>query len=48
MNSESTYVNGRKNGISRYWYVNGQLKSECTYDNGDNETGISRHWYENG
>ena len=44
---EVTYVNGIKNGISRWWYGNSQLQMEANYKNGW-PTGIISMWHPNG
>ena len=40
-------VNGKREGIHRYWYENDQLKFERNYKNGK-KNGLCRQWYENG
>jgi antitoxin component YwqK of YwqJK toxin-antitoxin module len=41
------YTNGKQEGISRSWYDNGQLRSECNYID-DKKNGYSKEWHENG
>jgi hypothetical protein len=45
--SEGSYVNGIKEGIWKYWCVNGQIGSEGAYINGKME-GLWKTWYETG
>jgi len=41
------YVNGKKDGVHKEWYENGQLMFEKNYKNGTRD-GLFRFWYENG
>ena len=41
------YVKGKKDGLHRTWYENGQLQSEYNYKDGK-EDGLGRAWYEDG
>ena len=41
------FINGKKNGIHKTWYEDGQLKSEG-YKIDGKEDGIHKTWYENG
>ena len=41
------YVKGKKDGLQRGWYEDGQLKYERNYKYGK-EDGLNREWYENG
>jgi len=45
--SEETYCNGKKHGISKYWYVDGTLGRESNYNHGSLH-GITKAWWSNG
>ena len=47
LKSESSYFNGRKNGVSRSYYENGNLKNEAHYVY-DTKVGMNKKYYENG
>ena len=47
LESQETYVNGKKHGEWKLWRTNGQLESQETYVNGK-EHGEWKRWYENG
>ena len=40
---ETSYLDGRKNGIQKIWYVNGALHSETSYIN-DEKHGVYKEW----
>ena len=44
---EREYKNGKRNGLTKKWYKNGQLRSETNYKDGEKD-GIHKVWYENG
>ncbi len=44
---EENYIEGKLEGIQKYWYKNGQLEYEKHYKNGKQE-GIQQRWQENG
>ena len=41
------YKKGKKEGVCRSWYKNGQMSEEYNYKDGV-EDGLCRSWYENG
>ena len=41
------YKNGKKHGVERQYYTDGQLWVETTYNNGD-KNGLNKRWYKNG
>lgn len=45
---ESNYVNDKKEGISKLYNENGQLKEKFDWSNGQKKEGISKEYYENG
>ena len=45
--AEGAYVEGVRSGKWRFWYANGELARELTYDNGAFSAG-SQDWYKNG
>ena len=45
--SESNYIDGKRNGLSRVWHENGRLKSESNYIDGK-LNGLSSFWDEDG
>jgi len=45
--SEENFKNGKKDGISTYWHVNGNKQMECWYKDGK-LNGILKRWYFNG
>ena len=45
--SEINIKDGKHNGLSRVWYVNGKLKKEVNYKDGK-EDGLKRVWHKNG
>ena len=47
LESQGTYVNGKKHGEYKYWHENGQIWSQGTYVNGEIH-GETKSWYENG
>jgi antitoxin component YwqK of YwqJK toxin-antitoxin module len=44
---EKTYVDGLQDGVTRYWYKNGQLESVIPYEKGKID-GIVVRYYQNG
>ena len=44
---EGNFKDGKAEGLSRWWYENGQLESEINNLNGKLD-GLSRTWHENG
>ena len=44
---ETSFVNGKKNGASTWWYQNGRKWIQVTYVN-EKRQGIFTTWYENG
>jgi len=46
-NYQSKSDGGKKHGLSRQWWDNGQLMSETSYKDGKDH-GLSRDWYPNG
>ena len=46
-NYQSKDDGGKKHGLSRQWWDNGQLMSETSYKDGEDH-GLSRDWYPNG
>ena len=44
---EANYKNGKREGLSKSYFENGQLKEETTDEN-DKREGISKSYYENG
>jgi len=47
VSAEGDYVGGKKHGVWRWWYANGQLQSEVTFVHGLRE-GHETGWHENG
>tara|TARA_R110000824_G_scaffold267856_2_gene456647 strand:- start:2341 stop:2796 length:456 start_codon:yes stop_codon:yes gene_type:complete len=45
--SETAYIDGKRDGLSKFWDENGQLLSQAEYWN-DNLDGLLRQWYDNG
>lgn len=45
--SEENFKNGKKEGLSVWWHVNGNKQIECTYKDG-NLNGLFNRWYYNG
>ena len=45
--SETSYENGRRDGLKEAWYENGQQKIKESYNEGKLD-GESKHWHENG
>ena len=45
--NEGYIKNGKLDGLSKYYYENGQLKEELTYNNGK-EDGPFKEYYDNG
>ncbi len=45
--SERNYKEGKKEGIQKNWYENGQIMYESNYKKGKKE-GIQKGWYDNG
>ena len=45
--SETTYRNGKLDGVSTVWYENGQIMSTIHYNDGIGD-GLETLWYENG
>ncbi len=45
--SETSYTDGKENGLVTWWYENGQKKLEENYKFGK-KTGLRTEWYENG
>ena len=41
------FVNGKREGLHRWWYKNGQLEAEGNFVNA-NQDGLWRLWFENG
>ena len=41
------FIEGKREGVWREWYKNGQLQLEAQYKNGESE-GLYRYWHENG
>jgi antitoxin component YwqK of YwqJK toxin-antitoxin module len=46
LKSEANYKDGKKDGLHRGWYENGQLMFEFNYKNGKRT--LYKEWYENG
>ncbi len=46
LQSEISYIDGVQQGITREWYLSGQLKIECLYKNGSLH-GYYREWFKN-
>ena len=44
---EKAYVDGLQDGVTKYWYENGQLESVIPYDNGEID-GIVVRYYQDG
>ena len=44
---ESTYIDGKQEGLATTWYENGQKWSEATYKDGKRE-GLMTGWYDTG
>ena len=44
---ETTYKDGKRNGLKTEWYEDGQKEKEGTYKNGERD-GKNTRWYENG
>ena len=44
---ETFFSNGKRNGASKKWYKNGNMKQLMNYKNGLGD-GVQREWYENG
>ena len=42
-----TVIDGKKEGLTRYWHENGELEGQITYVNGEGE-GLEKAWHENG
>jgi antitoxin component YwqK of YwqJK toxin-antitoxin module len=47
MESEVSYRDGKRNGVERKWYENGQIASQ-RYFLDNKPTGLARGWLENG
>ena len=47
MKFETTFKDGKQEGLARWWHENGQMSSESTFKDGKQE-GLRREWYENG
>ena len=47
VNYRSKNDGGEKHGLERWWYENGQLRWERTFENGEKH-GLQRYWDENG
>ena len=45
--SETTYKDGKKDGLDTYWHENGQKFHESTFKNGKQD-GLLTMWYDNG
>ncbi len=45
--SERTWKDGKKNGVTTFWYENGQKKESTNYKD-DLKSGLQVKWYENG
>jgi antitoxin component YwqK of YwqJK toxin-antitoxin module len=45
---ETNYVNGKKEGISRLYYQNGQLWEELNYNKDGKMEGTHKEWHQNG
>ncbi len=45
--TESSYTDGKENGLVTWWYENGQKELEESYKFGK-KTGLRTEWYENG
>jgi antitoxin component YwqK of YwqJK toxin-antitoxin module len=45
--SETSYKDGKQNGLFTSWYENGKMKSEANYSDGE-VNGLFSWWYENG
>ena len=44
---EGNYIDGKRNGLQKYWYENGQLHKEENYKDGK-KNGLHKEWYKNG
>jgi hypothetical protein len=47
MDSEGNYINGKRNGLWKYWHENGQVRCEGNYINGLKD-GVWKYWDETG
>ena len=45
--AEAGFLNGKKDGMERFWYPNGKLKSEGQWFEGK-QNGVFRQWSEEG
>ena len=41
------YINGKEEGLSKWWDENGQLREETNYKDGKKD-GLSQKWFKNG
>tara|TARA_B100000242_G_C43043626_1_gene486993 strand:+ start:1555 stop:1932 length:378 start_codon:yes stop_codon:yes gene_type:complete len=44
---ESNFKNGKREGLTRYWYSTGELECEVYYKNNEKD-GFSKHWDKDG
>ena len=45
--SETAYIDGKRDGLTKWWYSNGQLMKQLEYQDGE-LVGLVRTWNEDG